>query len=43
MKTALAIFAAIFVSTVVAAVALDALFPMSTPAAQCGCILDDDQ
>jgi len=43
MKTALALFAAIFVSTIVAAVALDAIFPMPAPAAQCGCILDDDQ
>jgi len=43
MKTTLAIFAAIFASTVVAAVALDAMTVNPAPAAQCGCILDKDQ
>jgi hypothetical protein len=45
MKTALAIFAAIFALTVGASVALDAITTPASyaPAAQCGCILDEDQ
>ncbi len=43
MKTTLATLAAIFALTVGASAALSAMTVNPAPAAQCGCILDEDQ